>query len=73
MWVEVIVRKKEVVLFADRSTVSGAGTGGLMISRLSCLFAHRQMPEEEQKRGRWREEKKQWRNHSWSERADTPV
>lgn len=68
MWVEVIVRMKEVLLLVDRSTVSGAGTGGLMISRPSCLFARRKMPEEEQERERWREEKNQWRSHSWSER-----
>lgn len=67
MWVEVIVRMKEVLLLVD-STVSGAGTGGLMISRLSCLFARRKMPEEEQKRERWRVEKNQWKSHSWSER-----
>lgn len=41
--------KREVLPLVDRNTVGGAGTGGLMTSRCSFLFAHRKMPEEHER------------------------
>ena len=68
VWVEVNVWKREVFPSADRNTVGGPGTGGLMTSRLSFLFAHGNMPEEQERKivG----EEKKWRRHSWKERAN---
>ncbi len=55
-WVEVNVWEGEVLPSVDRNAVCGAGTGGLMTSRCSFLFAHRKTPEEQERR-RWRKDK----------------
>lgn len=48
VWVEVNIWKKEILPSVDRNAVGGSGTGGLMTSCCSFLFAHRNMPKEQE-------------------------